>query len=159
MDVGHPKVTARLPGSPILVVPVGVRVLTCRDPLPLSPIPVPKHCSVHSWSFDNCPNKFTDRDLLGLVGQLLGKAFSAGQGTYDQHRLGAYGLIIRQPPSPRYRVTDPGLHHALLLARAHDHLLPTVARIAAAERGPPQTTNCTYLKAIDRLAEESGLTA
>jgi len=106
------------------------------------------------------PDGFTNRDLRGLVGQLLGKAFSAGQLTYDLRRLRAHGLITRQPHSHRYRVTDTGLRDALFLTRAHDRLLRTgMAQLAAPEPGPLQTASRTYQKAIDQLAEESGLAA
>jgi len=106
------------------------------------------------------PDGFTNRDLRGLVGQLLGKAFSTGQLTYDLRRLRAHGLITRQPHSHRYRVTDTGLRDALFLTRAHDRLLRTgMAQLAAPEPGPLQTASRTYQKAIDQLAEESGLAA
>jgi hypothetical protein len=106
------------------------------------------------------PNGFTNRDLRGLAGQLLGKTLSAGQLTYDLRRLRAHGLITRLPHSHRYRVTDTGLHHALFLTRAHDRLLRTgLAQLTDPEPRPLQTASRSYQTAIDRLADESGLAA
>ena len=106
------------------------------------------------------PDGFTNRDLRALVGPLLGKKLSAGQLTYDLRRLRAHGLITRLPHSHRYRVTDTGLHHALFLTRAHDRLLRTgLAQLTDPEPGPLQTASRTYQRAIDKLAEESGLAA
>ncbi|MCA1703950.1 MAG: hypothetical protein LC789_18630 [Actinobacteria bacterium] len=105
-------------------------------------------------------NGFTNRDLRGLVGELLGKQLSAGQLTYDLRRLRAHGLITRLPHTHRYRVTDTGLHHALFLTRAHDRLLRTgLSQLAEPEPGALQTASRNYQKAIDKLAEESGLAA
>lgn len=107
------------------------------------------------------PAGFTNRDLRALVGQLLGTTFSAGQLTYDLRRLRAHGLIVRHPHTHRYRVTDTGLHHhALFLTRAHDRLLRTgMAHLAEPEPGPLRTASRAYQKALDQLAEESGLAA
>jgi hypothetical protein len=106
------------------------------------------------------PNGFTNADLRGLVGQLLGKTMSAGQLTYDLRRLRTHGLITRLPHSHRYHVTDTGLHHALFLTRAHDRLLRTgLADLTDPEPGPLQTASRTYQRAIDNLASQSGLPA
>ena len=106
------------------------------------------------------PNGFNNRDLRDLVGQLLDKPMSPGQLTYDLRRLRAHGLITRLPHSHRYRLTDTGLHHALFLTRAHDRLLRTgLAQLSDPEPGPLQTASRTYQRAIDALAEKSGLAA
>jgi hypothetical protein len=106
------------------------------------------------------PNGFTNRDLRGLLGQLLDKTMSAGQLTYDLRRLRAHGLITRLPHSHRYHVTDTGLHHALFLTRAHDRLLRTgLARLTDPAPGPLHTASRTYQRQIDKLAQESGLAA
>ncbi len=106
------------------------------------------------------PDGFTNRELRGLVGQLLGKVFSAGQLTYDLRRLRAHGLIIRRPHSNRYQVTDTGLERALFLTRAHDRLLRTgMAELAEPEPRPLQTASRAYQRALDALATESGLAA
>ncbi|MGH3517527.1 MAG: hypothetical protein ACRDQ7_08965, partial [Haloechinothrix sp.] len=83
------------------------------------------------------PHGFTNRDIRGLIGQLIGKQLSAGQVTYDLRRLRAHGLITRLPHTHRYQVTDPGLHHALFLTRAHDRLLRTgLAQLHDPDPGP-----------------------
>jgi hypothetical protein len=106
------------------------------------------------------PDGFTNRDLRGLVGQLLGKVFSAGQLTYDLRRLRAHGLIIRRPHSNRYQVTDTGLERALFLTRAHDRLLRTgIAELAEPEPRSLQTASRAYQRALDQLMEESQLAA
>jgi hypothetical protein len=106
------------------------------------------------------PNGFTNHDLRDLVGQLLDKPMSAGQLTYDLRRLRAHGLITRVPHSHRYRLTDTGLEQALFLTRAHDRLLRTgLAQLADAQPSPLQTASRAYQRAIDTLAQESGLAA
>ena len=63
------------------------------------------------------PNGFLNRDLRGLLAGLVGRhpdQISAGQVSYDLRRLRAHGLITRIPHSHRYRVTNTGLHHAML---------------------------------------------
>jgi hypothetical protein len=50
--------------------------------------------------------------------------------TYDLRRLRAHGLITRISGSHRYRVTDTGLHHAMLLTHVHTQVLqPGLARL------------------------------
>jgi DNA-binding transcriptional ArsR family regulator len=106
------------------------------------------------------PNGFTNRDLRGLVGQLLATTMSPGQTTYDLRRLREHGLITRLPHSHRYRLTDPGLHHALFLTRAHDRLLRTgLAELAEPQPGPLATASRNYHRAIDQLTRESRLAA
>ncbi len=106
------------------------------------------------------PNGFTNRDLRGLVGQLLASTMSSGQLTYDLRRLRLHGLITRIPHSHRYHVTDTGLHHALFLTRAHDRLLRTgLAEITDPQPGPLQAASRNYQKALDRLSKTSGLAA
>jgi DNA-binding transcriptional ArsR family regulator len=58
------------------------------------------------------PNGLRNRDLRGLLAELLGKHaddISAGQVSYDLRRLRAHGLIVRIPGSHRYPVTDTGI--------------------------------------------------
>lgn len=106
------------------------------------------------------PDGFTNRDLRGLVGQLLDKVLTAGQLTYDLRRLRAHGLIVRRPHSNRYQVTDTGLERALFLTRAHDRLLRTgLAQLAEPDSRPLKSASRTYQRALDTLATESGLAA
>jgi hypothetical protein len=106
------------------------------------------------------PDGFTNRDLRGLIGELLGKTMSAGQLTYDLRRLRTHGLITRVPHSHRYHVTDTGLHHALFLTRAHDRLLRTgLAELTGPQPGALQVASRSYQRALDKLATQSGLAA
>jgi hypothetical protein len=106
------------------------------------------------------PDGFTNRDLRGLVGQLLDQVFTAGQLTYDLRRLRAHGLIVRRPHSNRYYVTDTGLERALFLTRAHDRLLRAgMAELAEPQPRPLQTATRAYQRALDALATQSGLAA
>jgi hypothetical protein len=110
------------------------------------------------------PNGFVNRDLRRLLAQLLGThTISAGQMSYDLRRLRAHGLITRVPRSHRYRLTDTGLHHAMLLSHIHTRLLlrgladltdpdppePSILRAAARN----------YHQALDQLTQEAGLAA
>ena len=119
------------------------------------------HALLHALLvFRLLPDGFANRDIRGLAAQLLGQPLSAGQVTYDLRRLRAHGLITRAPHSHRYRVTDTGMRDALFLTRAHDRLLRTgLAQLTEPEPGPLQTASRTYQKAVDKLAEESGLAA
>jgi hypothetical protein len=107
---------------------------------------------------------FTNRDLRQLTGQLRSldpATGTAGQTTYDLRRLRSRGLIERVPHSHRYRVTDTGLHTAMLLTRVHDRFLPT----ALAYQADPKKSNrlhaaaATYQRALDTLAEQNGIAA
>lgn len=92
------------------------------------------------------PNGFTNRDLRDLLADLLGHAaITAGQMSYDLRRPRAHGLITRIPHSHRYRLTDTGLHHAMLLDHVHTRLLlPGLAQLAdpdpPAPCAPPSAT-------------------
>jgi hypothetical protein len=69
------------------------------------------------------PNGFLNRDLRGRLAELLGRdTITAGQMSYDLRRLRAHGLIAGIPRSHRYRLTEIGLHHAMLLSHIHTRL-------------------------------------
>jgi DNA-binding PadR family transcriptional regulator len=104
--------------------------------------------------------------LRNLLAQLLGKApieITAGQITYDLRRLRAHGLITRVPGTHRYRITDTGLHHAMLLTHIHTRLLhPGLAQLT--DPNPPtpsrlRTAAHNYQRALDQLTQEAGLAA
>ncbi|HWJ52874.1 MAG TPA: hypothetical protein VNT24_05805 [Propionibacteriaceae bacterium] len=110
------------------------------------------------------PHGFANRDLRGLLAPLLGtKTITAGQMSYDLRRLRAHGLITRVPRSHRYRITDTGLHHAMLLSRIHTRLLlPGLAQLT--DPDPPaastlRTAARHYQRALDGLTQEAGLAA
>jgi hypothetical protein len=107
---------------------------------------------------------FTNHQLRTLTAELRGldpASVTAGQTTYDLRRLKAHGLIERNPHSNRYRVTDHGLHTAMLITRVHDRLLPTaLAHQADTNTGHRlQTASAAYQRALDNLAEQNGLAA
>ena len=110
------------------------------------------------------PNGFVNRDLRSLLAGLLGRdAISAGQMSYDLRRLRAHGLITRIPRSHRYRLTDTGLHHAMLLSHVHTRLLmPGLAQLTDPDPPAPsplRTAARNYRRALDQLTEEAGLAA
>jgi hypothetical protein len=113
------------------------------------------------------PGGFLNRDLRAVLGDLLGRhpddAITAGQMTYDLRRLRGHGLITRIQGSHRYRVTDTGLHHAVLLTHVHTRILqPGLAHLR--DPNPPRTTRLrsaarAYQDALDQLTGETELAA
>src|SRR3954453_9330745 len=113
------------------------------------------------------PGGFLNRDLRALLTDLLGRPpdeqITAGQMTYDLRRLRAPGLIGRIPGSHRYRVTDTGLHHAMLLTHVHTRVLqPGLAQLL--DPAPPRTSRLrtaarAYQDALDQLTGETELAA
>ncbi len=109
------------------------------------------------------PNGFLNRDLRGLIAGLLGRGpdeISAGQVSYDLRRLRAHGLIARVPRSHRYRVTDTGLHHAMLITHLHTRVLqPGLAQLTDPQPPAPtalRTAARNYQRALDQLTQETG---
>jgi DNA-binding transcriptional ArsR family regulator len=110
------------------------------------------------------PDGFANRDLRGMLAQLLGRAgITAGQMSYDLRRLRAHGLITRVPRSNRYRLTETGLHHAMLLTHIHTRLLlPAMAHLNDPDPPAPsalRTAAGSYWRALDQLTHEAGLAA
>jgi DNA-binding transcriptional ArsR family regulator len=110
------------------------------------------------------PSGFLNRDLRALLAELLGvDTITAGQMSYDLRRLRAHGLITRIPRSHRYRLTDIGLHHAMLLTHVHTRLLlPGLAQLADPDPPAPSTLRTAannYQRALDQLTHDIGLTA
>jgi hypothetical protein len=110
------------------------------------------------------PNGFANRDLRSMLAQLLGQdAITAGQMSYDLRRLRAHGLITRIPRSHRYRLTDIGLHHAMLLTHVHTRmLLPGLAQLADPDPPAPSTLRTAannYQRALNQLTHDIGLAA
>jgi hypothetical protein len=111
------------------------------------------------------PAGFRNADVRPLLAQLRGLQpghVSAGQMTYDLRRLRVHYFIERIPHTHRYRVTDHGLHTALLLTRVNDRLLPA----ALAELTDPTPSDPalkaaahSYQKALDNLANKIGIAA
>jgi hypothetical protein len=112
------------------------------------------------------PAGFCNRDLRGLLAELLGKArseISAGQISYDLRRLRAHGLIARIPGTHRYRPTDTGGHHATLISHVYARLLqPGLAQLTDPDPPAPsalRTAADTYQRALDQLTQQAGLAA
>jgi hypothetical protein len=109
------------------------------------------------------PSGFTSRDLRDLTAQLRGlPAVTAGQITYDLRRLRSHQLIRKIPATHRYRVTDTGLHTAMVLTRLHDRILPAGLAHAAIPAGAPASIRraaLAYQAAVDNLIRDSGLAA
>jgi hypothetical protein len=109
-------------------------------------------------------NGFANRDLRGLLAGLLGAdTITAGQMSYDLRRLRVHGLIIRIPHSHRYRLTETGLHHAMLLSHVHTRLLlPGLAQLTDPDPPAPSPLRAAarnYRHALDQLTEDAGLAA
>ncbi len=112
------------------------------------------------------PGGFLNRDLRALLANLLGTHpddISAGQTSYDLRRLRAHGLITRVPGTHRYRITDTGLHHAMLLTHLHTRLLhPGLAQLTDPDPPTPsalRTAARNYQHALDQLTREAGFAA
>ena len=112
------------------------------------------------------PNGFTNADLRSHLTLLLGAdptTWPAGRATYDLRRLRLHGLIERIPNTHRYRVTDTGLHHAMLLTHVQTRLLqPGLAQLI--DPAPPRPTRLrraaqTYQDAVDQFLREAELAA
>ena len=101
------------------------------------------------------PSGFLNRDLRGLLAELLGRdTITAGQMSYDLRRLRAHGLITRIPRSHRYRLTETGLHHAMLLSHIHTRLLlPGLAQLT--DPDPPAPSPCAPPPATTGRASRS----
>jgi hypothetical protein len=112
------------------------------------------------------PNGFLNRDLRGLLAGMLEKApdeLTAGQVSYDLRRLRAHGLISRITGSHRYRITDTGLHHAMLLTHIHTRLLqPGLAQLTDPDPPAPsplRTAARNYQHALGQLTQEARFAA
>ncbi|MFG1711328.1 hypothetical protein ACFLIM_50095 [Nonomuraea sp. M3C6] len=104
-------------------------------------------------------NGFTNTDLRELLADALGRpAMTTSQATYDLRRLRQHGLIERIPRTHRYRVTDPGLRHAMFLTAIHDQVLTTgMAELRQESR--LTTATRAYHHAIDDLSRRAGTAA
>jgi DNA-binding transcriptional ArsR family regulator len=116
--------------------------------------------------FGLIPNGFLNRDLRSLLAGLLGKhpnEISTGQISYDLRRLRAHGLITRIPKTHRYRISDTGLHHAMLITHLHTRLLqPGLAQLTDPDPPAPSTLRTAarnYQHALDQLTQEAGFAA
>jgi hypothetical protein len=91
------------------------------------------------------PRGFANRDLREHFAPLLGEAPSTitqGRMTYQLRRLRLHGLIVRQPGTHRYPVTDQGLRIALFFTRSYARVL----RPGLSEVGSPELPQDTPLR-------------
>ena len=108
------------------------------------------------------PHGFRNPDLRALLAQLLGKPpteITTGQITDDLRRLHAHGLISRIPGTHRYRITDTGGHHAMLLTR-----LPQPGLAQLTDPNPPapstlRTAARNYQRALHHLTQQAEFAA
>jgi hypothetical protein len=112
------------------------------------------------------PAGFRNCDLRELLAGLLGKpagSISASQVGYDLRRLRAHRLIARIPGTHRYRLTDTGGEHAMLITHLHTRLLqPGLAQLTDPDPPAPsalRTAATAYRRALDQLTQEAGLAA
>lgn len=112
------------------------------------------------------PAGFCNRDLRELLGGLLGRRageISAGQVSYDLRRLRAHGLIARIPGTHRYRLTDTGGDHAMLLTHVHARLLqPGLAQLTDPDPPTPSALRAAarnYQRALDKFTQEAAFAA
>lgn len=66
---------------------------------------------------------FRNRQLVDVMGQLLGVPYSTRQATYDLRRLRRKGLIERVPYSHRYLPTAEGRAVAVLFGKVQGRVL------------------------------------
>jgi hypothetical protein len=97
------------------------------------------------------PQGFSNRQLREHLAPLLGERPSdmpPGRMTYQLRRLRLHTLIVRQPGTHRYRVTDFGLRTALFFTRSYARLLrPGFAQVTA----PPLPDAPELRHAFDNL--------
>ncbi|MGH3933686.1 MAG: hypothetical protein ACRDS1_01660 [Pseudonocardiaceae bacterium] len=117
-------------------------------------------------TFRRQPNGFLNRDLRGVLAGLLGRhpgEITTGQISYDLPRLRAHGLITRIPKTHRYRITETGLHHAMLITHVHTRLLqPGLAQLTDPAPPAPSTLRTAahnYQSALDQPTHQAGLAA
>ena len=108
-----------------------------------------------SWGFRN-------RELREHFARLLGtdpQQCTPGQMTYHLRRLRLHGLIVRQPGSHRYRVTDHGLCVALFFTRSYGRVvhrgLSQLASLPLPGDTKLQRAFAQVDKAIDELSQKT----
>jgi hypothetical protein len=112
------------------------------------------------------PRGFSNRELREHLAPLLGEepsALTQGRMTYQLRRLRLHGLIVRQPGTHRYGVTDMGLRVVLFFTRSYARLVrPGLSEVMAAEErdDPPLRRAFVALEeAMDRYVAQAKLTS
>jgi hypothetical protein len=97
------------------------------------------------------PRGFANRELREHLAPLLGQdpsELTQGRMTYQLRRLRLHGLIVRQPRSHRYEVTQRGFRIALFFTRSYARLLrPGTAELSEAAAGQDSQLR----RAVDQL--------
>lgn len=112
------------------------------------------------------PRGFCNRDLREHFAPLLGhdpSDMTPGRMTYQLRRLRLHGLIVRQPGTHSYHVTEFGFRIALFFTRSHARLLrPGLAQIAAPPFPNDQPLRRAFNQvdaAIDKFIQQQKLAA
>jgi hypothetical protein len=66
---------------------------------------------------------FTNRELVDLVGPLLGEPYTGRQATYDLRRLIRKRLVVKTPHTRRYQLTVVGRRVAVLFTKTYGRVL------------------------------------
>ena len=100
--------------------------------------------------FHLLPRGFSNRQLREHFAPLLGKdpsQITPDQMTYQLRRLRLHGLIVRQPKTHRYCLTDFGLRVTLFFRRTYGRLLrPGLAHITTQSPAPPSPLRRAFEK-------------
>ncbi len=100
--------------------------------------------------FHLLPRGFSNRQLREHFAPLLGKdpsQITPGQMTYQLRRLRLHGLIVRQPKTHRYCLTDFGLRVTLFFTRTYGRLLrPGLAHLTTQSPAPPSPLRRAFEK-------------
>jgi hypothetical protein len=103
------------------------------------------------------PWGFRNHELREHFARLLGRdpqQCTQGQMTYQLRRLRLHGLIVRQPGTHRYRVTDHGLCVALFFTRSYGRwVCPGLSQLALVPL-PADTNLQRALAQVDTAIEE-----
>jgi hypothetical protein len=107
--------------------------------------------------FRLAPWGFRNQQLREHFARLLGRdpqQSTPGQMTYQLRRLRLHGLIVRQPGTHRYRVTDHGLRIALFFTRSYSRLVsPGLSELAAVPL-PANTKLQRAVAQVDKALQE-----
>ena len=103
------------------------------------------------------------RTIADVAFTAVHEPITTAQMSYDPRRLRTHGLITRIPGTHRYRITDVGLHHAMLLSHVHTRpLFPALAQLTDPDPPAPSTLRTAahnYQRALDQLTQQTRLAA
>jgi hypothetical protein len=103
------------------------------------------------------PQGFANPDLREHFAPLLGEApttTTQGPMTYPLRRLPLHGLIVRQPATHRYALTDQGRRIALFFTRSYARLLrPGLAEVESPELPQDTALRCAFAQ-LERTMDQ-----